>query len=117
MTPPPVPLSASADFTTILQTRTMIDSPFQSEVDSPEIRPKRKLAYYEDPIFHVSDCDTPLKDDISICESVEEIESEEAIPYPLNLVKVKKFIFESSLDQLLYQMRCPDPDCISKIKD
>lgn len=78
--------------------------------DSPDIRPKCKLGYYDD---HESDVDTPRKSDISLLESVTDTQEQD---YPMNFVKEKKFIvFESLLYQLLISMLCPDKTCSSRI--
>ncbi|XP_040189237.1 uncharacterized protein LOC120920891 [Rana temporaria] len=86
--------------------------------ESPDLESKKKLLYADDPSFHESDCETPQKSDMSLCESLpdRELQNENIIPHPLNLVHEKKFIvFESCLDKILYAMMCPEFGCSSQI--
>ncbi|XP_077347750.1 uncharacterized protein LOC143996532 [Lithobates pipiens] len=86
------------------------------EIESPIIKKKRKLAYEDDPSCHESDFDTPQKSDFTLNDSIIEPLTVDPINDPLNMINENKFIvFESSLDTLLFKMRCPDQTCFSKI--
>lgn len=95
-----IPLSLSSSvLTTPSQIPKKTKSVLKPRVDSPEVLTKRKLSYAEDPSFHVSECEMPQKSDLSIYESVEEIQQEETLPHPLNLVKENKnIVFKNSLN-------------------
>lgn len=55
-------------------------------LDSPEVvNKRRKLSYADDPSFHELECETPQKNYLSICESVEERQTEETLPHPLKM--------------------------------